>query len=76
MEKILAALKTMPEYAALVDGLSRGESAAVTGLGQINRSHLLAGVFRELDRPMVLICQDDSAARRLQQELSFFPAGS
>ncbi len=72
MEKILAALKTMPEYAALVDGLSRGESAAVTGLGQINRSHLLAGVFRELDRPMVLICQDDSAARRLQQELSLF----
>lgn len=72
MEQLLSALKTIPEYIALTAALSAGESAAVTGVGQINRSHMIAGVFRDLNRPMVLICQDDLAAQRLQAELKDF----
>ena len=72
MEQLLALLKTIPEYAALVSTLEAGESAAVTGIGQINRSHMVAGLFRDLGRPLVVLCQDDMAARRLQEELKDF----
>ena len=72
MEQLLAMLKTIPEYKALTDALSQGQSAAVTGIGQINRSHLIAGLHRDCTAPMVILCQDDIAARRLQQELKDF----
>ena len=72
MEKLLSILKSIPEYASLLDSLSRGESAAVTGIGQINRSHMIAGLSRQTAAPIVVICQDDIAARRLQEELRSF----
>ena len=72
MDQLLSLLKTIPEYSALVSALDSGESAAVTGIGQINRSHMLAGLTREIKRPTVILCQDDIAARRLQEELKCF----
>ena len=72
MEQLLNLLKTIPEYAALTEALKNGESAAVTGIGQINRSHMIAGLAKDSGRPLVLICQDDMAARRLQEELKGF----
>ena len=72
MEQLLSLLKTIPEYASAVKALKNGESVAVTGIGQINRSHMLAGLHRQLERPMVLVCQDDMAARRLQEDLKCF----
>ncbi len=72
MEQLLSQLKTIPEYTALLDSLSQGRSAAVTGIGQINRSHILAGLRQHQGRPLVILCQDDMAARRLQEELKCF----
>ena len=72
MQQLLAALQSIPEYRAALDALSRGESAAITGIGQINRSHLLSGLHSQFKRPLVVICQDDIAARRLQEELKCF----
>ena len=72
MEKLLSVLRSMPEYAALLDSIIVGESAAVTGIGQINRSHLIAGLRAHTSRPIVVICQDDMAAKRLQEELQAF----
>ena len=72
MEQLLSLLKSIPEYRALVEGIHAGQSAAVTGIGQINRSHMIAGLFRDADRPVVVLCQDDIAARRLQEELKGF----
>ena len=72
MDQVLFMLKTIPEYASLVDGLNRGESAAVTGVGQINRSHMIAGLSQETSRPIVILTQDDMAARRMQEELKCF----
>ena len=46
--------------------------AAATGLAQINRAHIIAGLYRLGDRPLVVICQDDLAAKRLQSELKAF----
>ena len=72
MEQLLSLLKTIPEYKTTVSALQSGESVAVTGIGQINRSHMISGLSREIKRPMVLLCQDDLAARRLQEELKCF----
>ena len=72
MEKLLDFLKTIPEYNMLLSALSGKESAAVTGIGQINRSHLLAALRCHTTHPLILICQDDIAARRLQEELHAF----
>ena len=72
MEKLIDLLKTIPEYEALRKGLAEGKTAAITGIGQINRSHIVAGLRRHGDRPIVAICQDDMAAKRLQTELKAF----
>ena len=72
MNELLSTLNSIPEYGQLTAALSRNESAAVTGIGQINRSHLIAGLHSRLQRPMVVICQDDMAAKRLQEELRAF----
>ena len=72
MEKLLSSLKNIPEYQVLLKALSDKESAAVTGIGQINRSHLIACLRSETAVPMVVIVQDDIAAKRLQQELKDF----
>ena len=72
MNELLSLLNSIPEYGQLLAALSRNESAAVTGIGQINRSHLIAGLHNRLQRPLVVICQDDMAAKRLQEELRSF----
>ena len=72
MDQLIQFLKNIPEYTALVQALKKQQSAAVTGVGQINRSHLIAGLRQDLTAPLVLVCQDDMAARRLQEELKAF----
>ncbi len=72
MKELLNALSSLSEYQVLADAVRRGESAAVTGIGQINRSHMIAGLRRDCARPLVVICQDDMAAKRLQGELKDF----
>ena len=72
MNTLLSLLNTLPEYPALAEGLSQHKSAAVTGIGQICRSHMIAALHQQLSTPMVVLCQDDMAARRLQEELHAF----
>ena len=72
MEKLLGMLKTIPEYSMLLNAIAKDQTAAVTGVGQINRSHLIAGMYTHSNRPMMIICQDDMAAKRLQEELKAF----
>ena len=72
MEQLLSLLKTIPEYKTMISALQNSESVAVTGIGQMNRSHMIAGLHQEINRPMILLCQDELAARRLQEELKCF----
>ena len=72
MEKLLSLLKSIPEYGTLLDSVSHGESAAVTGIGQMNRSHMIAALRADTSVPIVVLCQDDMAAKRLQEELKAF----
>ena len=72
MEKLLSALKSIPEYTLLCTAIANNQPAAITGIGQINRSHFIAALHRQTDRPLVVVCQDDMAAKRLQEELKAF----
>ena len=72
MLKLLSILKSIPEYNLLLKSLADNQTAAVTGIGQINRSHLIAGLYKDCNAPMVVICQDDMAAKRMQEELKAF----
>ena len=72
MNMLLSALEKLPEYPLLRSTLAGGSSAAVTGVAQINRTHLIAALSRDLDVPVVVLCQDDMAARRMQEELRAF----
>ena len=72
MQKLLSFLNTIPEYRLMLEAVEKKQAAAVTGIGQINRSHMLAGLASSFDRTLVIVCQDDMAAKRLQQELSAF----
>ena len=72
MEKLLEILKTIPEFKQLLTSVNHRESTAVTGIGQINRSHMISALHKEVSRPLVILCQDDIAARRTQEELKSF----
>ena len=72
MEKLLHILNTIPEYTSAQKAVSEGNSVAITGIGQINRSHLIAGLHVAVDRPIIVICQDDMASKRMQEELKAF----
>ncbi len=72
MEQILNILMAIPEYNTALRTLAEGQRAAITGIGQINRSHIIAGLYTHTRNPIVVICQDDLAAKRLAEELKTF----
>ena len=72
MEKLIEALKAMPEYELALNCIVSGNNAAITGIGQVNRSHMIAGLYRHVENPLVVICQDDLSAKRLCEELKCF----
>ena len=72
MKEIINILNNLPEYQTALQGLEASSAVALTGISQINRSHILSGLFTHSDRPIVIICQDDMAAKRLQGELASF----
>ena len=49
-----------------------GSVAALSGVGQLPRSHMLAALARDLHRPALILCADDQAAQRTQLELAAF----
>jgi len=74
VKTLLSSLHSIPEYQSLLRNIKDQQAAAVTGIGQINRSHIIAGLSRDTAAPMVILCQDDMAARKLQEELKAFLA--
>ena len=72
MDLLLQALKELPEFRQLLDTARAGQAAAATGLAQINRAHVIAGLYGLGDRPLAVLCPDDLAARRMQSELKAF----
>ncbi len=72
MEKLLAALKEVSEYNTLLEYLGKGTCAAVTGISQICRSHMIAAAYTHTGTPITVICDDEASAKRLQEDLRAF----
>jgi len=72
MDKLISTLQNATEYPKILQALTSNQSVAVTGIGQINRSHMISALYHDTDRPIVIICQDDSTAKRIQEELKSF----
>ena len=72
MELLLSALAGLPEFSALASLLTAGETAALSGVGQLPRSHILAGLTRAVSRPALILCPDDQSAQKCQIELAAF----
>ncbi|MBQ5749551.1 MAG: transcription-repair coupling factor, partial [Oscillospiraceae bacterium] len=69
---LLKALQKLSEYGRILEDIELRRTVAVSGVSQINRSHLIAGLCRDSGRPALIVCQDDLAAQRLQAELAAF----
>ncbi len=72
MDKLLSALKTIPEYSTLLEYISKHSCCAMTGISQICRSHVIAAMSTQTAVPITVICQDDASAKRLQEDLQAF----
>ena len=72
MNLLLSALRSMPEYERLRECLLSGKTAALSGVSQIHRLHIAAGLHLMEGLQLVLVCQDDLAAGRCVQELTGF----
>ena len=72
MNILLESLRPLPEYGALQKALEARQAVAVSGVGEMTRSHLVASVRADSGRPALVVCQDETAARRVQQELAAF----
>ncbi len=72
MEQLLTLLRALPDYRRLVQCAEKNKVAGVSGAAQINRSHLIASMIHDTRRPAVVVCQDEMAMRRTQQELAAF----
>ncbi len=72
MELLESILWSLPEFRQCTEALDRGETAAITGLGQIHRGHWIAGLQQQLERPVLVVCQDDLEAQRAAAELGTF----
>ena len=69
MELLLKELNRIDEYRTVLDSIQNNHSCAISGVGQVNRSHIIASLYQNTDRPILVISQDDSAAKRLHEDL-------
>ena len=72
MDLLLQALRGLPEYETLLNMIQKGQTAGLSGAAQLCRTHLSAALITDAQRPVVLLCQDEMAAGRLQGELKSF----
>ena len=72
MNLLLSALSALPEYQSLLRAVDASQAAALSGVGPLARSHVLAALIRDTKRPALVVCQDDMAAQRTAQELAAF----
>ncbi|MBE6928279.1 MAG: transcription-repair coupling factor [Ruminococcaceae bacterium] len=72
MEQLLNILNQLPDVHKLLEAVEKNQVVGMSGVAQINRSHLIATTLNSLKRPALILCQDELAARRTQQELESF----
>ena len=73
MKLLTAALNRLPEFQQLLAALEGGRCpVALSGVSAIHRVHIAAGIGLLTQRPVVLVCADESEGERLAQDLAAF----
>ena len=72
MNVLLSLLQKSTDYNQLLKAVEAKQAVAVSGLSQAPRSHVLAAAHEQSGRPLIAVCQDDMAAKRLASELGAF----
>lgn len=72
MEPLLSVLEGLDTFRQLCQAQKTNETVAVAGAARISHSHLMAAFYRRTGRPLIALCQDDTAARRTAAELEAF----
>ena len=71
MEQLINQILTHKEAAALPSLLeSGGLPALISGLSPVHRANLAAALRRTLDRPLFVVCADDTAAEAMARDLA------
>ena len=76
MNVLLSLLQKSPDYMQLLQAVEAKQAAAVSGLSQAPRSHVLAALHEHSGRPLVAVCQDDLAASGSRRSSARFWASS
>ena len=72
MDQLLKLLQESEEFRKLLTAVGKRQTVALSGVGQITRSHMLASMYAQTGRPLVVLCQDDTTANRICEELQSF----
>ncbi len=72
MDQLLKILPESEEFRRLLTAIGKKQTVALSGVGQIARSHMLATIHAHTGRPLVVLCQDDTTADRIYGELQSF----
>jgi transcription-repair coupling factor (superfamily II helicase) len=73
VKQLLQILNRVPEYRELVADMENGKSpVAVSGLSAVHRAHVAATLQAQQERPVLVVCADDTDAGRMQKDLAAF----
>jgi len=80
MNFLIKTLEENKKFQELTKQISKTDPIAISGLVDVEKLHVLAGIFNETKRPMVLVTYNEIQARKLYQDLKklikqtyFFP---
>ena len=80
MNFLIKTLEENKKFQELTKQISKAGPIAISGLVDVEKLHVLAGIFNETKRPMVLVTYNEIQARKLYQDLKklikqtyFFP---
>ena len=70
MDQLLKKIREIPEVSALAEAIESGACpAAAVGLAPVHRAQTAAALARASDRPLVMVCADETEALRLAEDL-------
>lgn len=69
MNFLIKTLEENKKFQELTKQISKTGPIAISGLVDVEKLHVLAGIFNETKRPMVLVTYNEIQARKLYQDL-------
>ena len=77
MKLLTAALNRLPEFQQLLSALEGGRCpVALSGVAAVHRVHIAAGIGLLTQRPVVMVCADETEGERLARDLAAFTGQS